>query len=129
MLKTEIKGRQEITVTNQDTAKAHKSGTLDVFATPAMTALMEETAWKSVADELDEGMCTVGVSLNIRHLAATPVGMKVTCETNLIEIDGRKLVFSVEVFDETGKIGDGIHERFIVQSEKFQKKADEKLNG
>lgn len=127
MLKTEIKGREEITVTNQDTAKAHKSGTLDVFATPAMTALMEETAWKSVADELDEGMCTVGVSLNIRHLAATPVGMKVTCETNLIEIDGRKLVFSVEVFDETGKIGDGIHERFIVQSEKFQKKADEKL--
>ena len=80
-----------------------KSGTLAVFATPAMIALIEETAWKSVADELEEGCVTVGTSLNVKHLAASPVGMKVTCNTTLVEVDKRRLVFSVEVEDETGK--------------------------
>lgn len=68
-----------------------------------MIALIEETAWKSVADELEEGCVTVGTSLNVKHLAASPVGMKVTCNTTLVEVDKRRLVFSVEVEDETEK--------------------------
>ena len=123
-----ITGKQTITVTEEKTAQAMGSGTLPVFATPAMIALIEETAWKSVADELEEGCVTVGTSLNVKHLAASPVGMKVTCNTTLVEVDKRRLVFSVEVEDETGKIGEGTHERFIVQAEKFQNKADAKLN-
>lgn len=126
MLEVGIKGYQELVVEKDDTAKVHKSGTLDVLATPAMVALIEETAWKSVAEHLEAGMGTVGTSLNIKHLAPTPVGMKVWCETLLNEIDGRKLVFSATVFDEAGKVGEGIHERFIVEDEKFQSKADKK---
>lgn len=127
MLEAGIKGQMTITVEKENTAEVMKSGTLQVFATPAMIALMEETAWKSVAAELEEGCATVGTSLNIKHLSASPVGMKITCNTTLVEVDGRRLVFSVDVEDEAGKIGEGIHERFIIQSEKFQKKAEAKL--
>lgn len=126
MLKEGIEGYQEMVVTEKETAKALKSGTMDVLATPAMIALMEETAWKSVAPDLEDGCATVGISLNVKHLSATPVGMKVFCKTNLVEIDGKRLMFVVEVSDGKGKVGEGIHERFIVQSERFQQKADEK---
>ena len=126
MLKTGIRGTMEIVVTDNLTAKSVGSGELNVYATPAMIALTEETAWKSVARELDPGQGTVGTRLDISHLSATPVGMKVRCETELIEIDRRKLVFRVNVFDEAGKIGEGTHERFIVENEKFQSKADAK---
>lgn len=126
MLEVGIQGYAELTVTQKETAAEQKSGTLQVFATPAMIALIEETAWKSVAKELEEGCASVGTSLNIRHLSATPVGMKVSCRTKLQEVDGRRLVFEVLVEDESGKVGEGIHERFIVQSEPFQKKADAK---
>lgn len=128
MLEAGIKGQHTIIVEKENTAAVMKSGTLAVFATPAMIALIEETAWKSVADELEEGCVTVGTSLNVKHLAASPVGMKVTCNTTLVEVDKRRLVFSVEVEDETGKVGEGTHERFIVQAEKFQNKADARLN-
>ena len=127
MLETGIKGRKEIVVTQEKTAKAMGSGTLDVFATPAMIALMENTAFESVAGELEEGSGTVGTALNVKHVAATPVGMKVVCETELVKVDGRALTFSVKAFDEKGLIGEGEHERFIVFSEKFQAKADAKL--
>lgn len=127
MLAAGILGHAEITVTKENTAIVRKSGTLEVFATPAMIELIEETAWKSVAKELEEGCATVGTALNVKHLSATPVGMKVTCETKLVEVDGRRLVFEVEVKDEAGKVGEGVHERFIIQSEKFQKKANDKL--
>ena len=103
-------------------AKTMGSGTLDVFATPAMIALMEKTAWKSVAPYLEEGCGTVGTLLNVTHDAPTPLGMKVWCESELTEIDGRRLVFSVAAFDETGKIGGGSHERFIVPNEKYHYK-------
>ena len=126
MLETGIKGYQELTVTEGDTAKAHKSGTLDVLATPRMAALMEETAWRSVAGELEEGMGTVGIKLDLGHLAPTPVGMKVWCESLLTGVDGRKLTFSITVFDGAGKIGEGLHERFIIEETKFQAKADKK---
>lgn len=127
MLEAGIKGTKEIMVTNKNTAKTMGSGTLDVFATPAMIALMENTAYESVAAELEEGSGTVGTALNVKHVAATPVGMKVTCETELIKVDGRALTFSVKAFDEKGLIGEGEHERFIVFNEKFQAKADAKL--
>lgn len=127
MLAAGIKGEMTMKVEKENTAAVMKSGTLAVFATPAMIALIEETAWKSVAEELEEGSVTVGTSLNINHLAATPVGMCVTCQTTLVEADGRRLVFSVDVEDETGKVGEGTHERFIVFAEKFQSKADAKL--
>lgn len=126
MLETGIKGRQEIRVAQEDTAKVYKSGTLAVLATPRMAALMEETAWKSVAEYLESGMGTVGIKLDLEHQAPTPVGMKVWCETVLTEVEGRKLTFSITAFDEAGKIGEAVHERFIIEEEKFQAKADQK---
>ena len=114
-------------VTEALTAKAMGSGELSVYATPAMIALMEETAYKSVSAELEEGAGSVGTLMNVEHVSASPVGMKITCKSELVEVDGRKLVFSVEAYDEKGLIGRGRHERFIIQNEKFQKKAEEKL--
>jgi predicted thioesterase len=127
MLEAGIKGKKEITVTQDKTAKAMSSGALDVFATPAMIALMENTAFESVAAELEPGSGTVGTALNVKHVSATPVGMKVTCETELVKVDGRALTFSVKAYDEAGLIGEGEHERFIIFEEKFQAKADAKL--
>ena len=124
MLQTGIKGRIELPVTKDKCAGALGSGELDVFATPAMIALIEETAWKSVVPYLQPGEGTVGTALNVRHLAATPIGGKVRCETVLTEIDRRRLVFSAQVWDEAGKIGEGTHERFIVDNERFLAKAD-----
>lgn len=122
-----IKGCQELVVDESNSALKLESGTLKVFATPAMIALMEKTSWMSVVDYLDEGLCTVGISIKIKHIAATPLGMKVVCNSELINIDNRCLTFSVKVYDESGIIGEGIHERFIVKEASFQKKANEKL--
>ena len=127
MLEAGIKGTRTVTVNEENTAKAMGSGTLDVFATPALIALMEETCWRSVANELEEGCGTVGTLLEIKHTAPTPVGMKVTCESTLTEVDGRRLVFEVIARDAKGVVGEGKHERFVVQNEKFQVKANAKL--
>ena len=127
MLETGIKGTGTVTVNEDNTAKAMGSGTLDVFATPALIALMEETCWRSVANELEEGCGTVGTLIEIKHTAPTPVGMKVTCESTLTEVDGRRLVFEVIARDAKGVVGEGKHERFVVQNEKFQVKANAKL--
>lgn len=127
MLKPGIKGKKEVVVTEEKTAKMVGSGTLDVFATPAMIALMENTAFESVAMELDEGCGTVGTRLDVKHTAATPVGMRVTCESELVKVDGRVLTFSLKAYDECGPIGEGEHERVIIYEEKFQAKADAKL--
>ena len=127
MLETGIKGTGTVTVNEENTAKAMGSGTLDVFATPALIALMEETCWRSVANELEEGSGTVGTLLEIKHTAPTPVGMKVTCESTLTEVDGRRLVFEVIARDAKGVVGEGKHERFVVQNEKFQVKANARL--
>lgn len=124
MLQTGIKGTGEALVTEELSARAMGSGELPVYATPAMLALVEETAWKSVAPALEPGQGTVGTKLDLAHLSATPLGRKVRCETLLTEIDRRRLVFSAEVWDEAGKIGEGTHERFIVDNEKFLAKAD-----
>lgn len=126
MLETGIKGYRETVVTDALTARVFGSGELDVYATPAMIALAEETALKSVADRLDPGQGTVGTRVDIAHLAATPLGMKVRCETELIEVDRRRLTFSVQVYDEVEKIAEGTHERFVIDNEKFLKKAGAK---
>ena len=118
-----IKGKQSVNVTEENTAKTVGSGMLEVFATPAMAALMEKTAALSVAPYLDEGQGTVGISLNIRHLAATPIGLTVECESELIEIDRKRLVFTLKVTDGVDVIGDGTHERFIIDNERFMSKA------
>lgn len=122
-----IVGTKELTVTKDKTAAAVGSGLLDVFATPQMIALMEATASESVAPYLDEGSTSVGTLVNVSHVAATPVGMKVRCESELTEVDGRKLTFTVKAFDECGLIGEGTHERFVVFSEKFMAKTNAKL--
>ena len=122
MLQPGIKGKQTITVNHEQTAAFYGSGALEVFATPAMVALLEETAWKSVQPYLDAGCGTVGTRVDVRHLAATPLGMQVTCESELIEIDRRRLVFSVKAYDEAGLIGEGMHERFVIDTAKFMEK-------
>ncbi len=127
MLKAGIKGHQELVVTQELTAKNMGSGVMDVFATPAMLALMEKTAFTSVASYLNEGCGSVGTKVDIEHVASSPVGMKITCDSELIEVEGRKLVFKVEAYDEKGLIGKGTHERFIVENKKFQEKTDNKL--
>lgn len=126
MLKIGTKGTKSVTVTSRNTAKAMGSGTLEVFATPALVALMEETCWSSVAGQLEPGSGTVGTMLEIKHTAPTPVGMEVKCESTLVEADGRRLVFEVRAFDAKGMVGEGRHERFVIQNEKFQVKADAK---
>ncbi len=126
MLQPGIKAEKSLTVTNANTAKTMGSGTLDVFATPAMIALIEQTAYTSIESELEPGWGSVGTSLNIQHLSATPVGMAVTAKTELVEVDRRRLVFNAEVYDEKGLVGKGTHERFLVENEKFQAKADAK---
>lgn len=123
-METGIKNVIELTVTHDKTAAAVGSGTLEVFATPAMIALIEETAWKSVTPYLEKGQATVGTRLDISHIAPTPLGMAVRCETELSEVDGRCLKFKANVYDEKGLIGTGVHERFIVDAEKFQAKAN-----
>ena len=123
-MKIGMKGQLETTVTENITAKSIGSGELQVYATPMLIALVEETAWRSVAEELPDGQGTVGTRVEISHISATPVGMKVWCKTELVEIDRRRLVFSVEVYDEAGKIAEGTHERFIVENDRFQAKAE-----
>ena len=127
MLEAGIKGKKVSGVTEHNTAKAMGSGTLEVFATPAMVALMEGCAYESVLPFLEEGTGTVGTALNIRHVSATPVGMKVVCESELVKVDVRELTFNIKVFDEKGLIGEGEHQRFVVYNEKFQEKANNKL--
>ena len=121
-LETGLKNKTEITVTEKDTAEVAGSGGLKVYATPRLIALCEYTSYNLVQDYLDEGKTTVGTLVNIEHLSATPVGLKVCCESELVEIDRRKLVFDLKVSDEKGLIARGRHERFIVDAEKFMAK-------
>ena len=113
------------TVSQNDTASVYGSGLHDVFSTPAMIAFMEQTAMKAVEACLNEGEGTVGTEVNIRHLKATAVGKTVICTATLQEVKGNRLLFRVEAEDETGKIGEGLHERFIIDNRRFK----EKLNG
>lgn len=122
-----IKGIASTLVTEDNTAIKVGSGLLPVFSTPSMIALLEMAACNCVAEHLEEGSSSVGTLINVKHLAATPIGMNVTATATLTEIDGRKLTFDIEVIDECGIIGTGTHERFIVYSEKFLAKTNAKL--
>lgn len=127
MLETGIKGHVKDVVREETTAGHIGSGTVKVLATPMMIALMERTSRLSVKPYLEEGQETVGTRVNVSHVSASPVGMKIWCDTELIEIDRRRLVFKVAAYDEKGLIGEGLHERFIIDEAKFTSKAGEKL--
>ena len=126
ILKPGLEAQKTDIVTNKNIASAWGSGGLAVYATPAMIALMEMTAYSAVQPLLPPGWSTVGTEINVRHIAATPSGMKVHARAELLGINGRALSFKVEVFDESGKIGEGIHGRFIVENERFLARAEGK---
>ncbi len=125
-LKVPMHGEARTQVTGDNTALKFGSGSVDVFGTPAMIALMEEASINTVDKNFPEGFATVGIELSIKHIAATPKGMNITASAELIEIDGKRLVFKVEAFDEVEKIGEGIHQRYIIELEKFKNKSQSK---
>ena len=126
MIQKGIKGRREQTVTPEMSAARVGSGLVEVFATPMMVALIEQTCLESVLPHLEDGQGTVGTLVNVSHVAATPIGMRVWCESELVEVDRRRLVFSVKAYDECGLIGEGTHERFIIDTAKFFEKVSSK---
>ena len=128
-LKPGLLGEAKELVSEENTAQKYGSGGVAVYATPAMIGLMENAALRSVDPLLPEGWATVGTHLDVKHLAATPVGMTVTAKAELQEIDGRRLVFRVEAFDEREKVGEGSHERYIINLPKFLAKNEEKKLG
>ena len=115
-------------VTAQKSAEQVGSGLLPVYATPAMIALMEKCASECVAPYIEAGRSSVGTALNIKHLSASPIGMQITCTATLTEVDGRRLVFSLEASDEKGPIGEGTHERFIIDIDRFMAQCQSTLN-
>ena len=121
-----LSAARESSVTEKNTALALKSGSLKVLATPEMIRLIEETSAELVEQNLPRELTSVGISLNVKHTAPTPVGMKFRAEAKIVSVDGRKIVLDVAAVDERGQIGNGTHERFIVDRKKFQLKADEK---
>ena len=121
-LKTGIIGTAKTIVNEQNTAKAMKSGALDVFATPCMCALMEEASCSCISECLDEGCGTVGISLNITHDKPSAIGDEIIATATLVKIEGRKLIFEVQAKDDDTIIGKGMHERFIINNEKFMAK-------
>lgn len=121
-LNTGLKYKEEKIVTMNDTARVFGSGAAEVFATPMMIGLMEASAMNAVKDYLPEGYSTVGTMVNIKHLSATAVGKKVWAEAELMEVDRKRLLFKVDAYDEDKKIGEGTHERFIIEEAKFMSK-------
>ena len=119
-------GERSETVNDRNMASVWGSGTLPVYATPAMILLLEVTAMESVMPFLGEGEATVGTLLDVKHVSATPKGMLVTCRTEHVEIDRARLRFKVTVSDAKGEIGTGFHERFIVKCDKFMDRANAK---
>ena len=122
-----LKAIDEYIVTKNDTAKSLDSGALEVLATPMLICNAERTCKNLIQQLLDEGTGSVGTLVNIRHLAPTPVGMKYRCECEIIAVEGRMIRFQVTVKDEVETIGEGIHERFIINNERFTVKAENKL--
>ena len=113
-------GEIEMVVHEENTASHLGSGNVAVLATPEMIRLMERAAVAAVDHLLPDGHGTVGVAVDVRHLAATPVGMKVRAQAELTAVEGRKLTFRVEAFDEVEKIGEGTHRRVVIDLERFK---------
>ena len=122
MITVGMSAEKVLSVKEEDTAKAWGSGTLPVLATPKMILLVEETA-----TELPEGDTTVGTLVDVKHVSASPVGSEVRCRVEVVEVDRARIRFSVSVTDAFGDVGTGVHERFVVHSEKFMAKAQAKL--
>jgi len=127
-LKIGMLGEARAKVTDENTAIKYGSGTVSVFATPAMIGLMENASINSVDSYLDKGYATVGTKVEIKHYAATPIGMEVVAKSELMEIDGLKLKFKIEAYDDREKIGEGTHTRYIVKWDDFIKKVESKKN-
>jgi fluoroacetyl-CoA thioesterase len=121
-----LTGEASTMVTTENTAVRMGSGKAEVFATPAMVALIEEAAIKAADHLLPEGSATVGTHIDVRHVAATPIGLRVRAEARLIQVQGRQLFFRVEAHDEREKIGEGLHERFVIDTNRFLEKAARK---
>ena len=121
-----ICGERTDVVNETNTAAARGSGLLPVYSTPAMIGLMEGAAVAALDGRLPEGASSVGTEISIRHLSATPLGMNVRARAELIKVEERKLGFKVEAFDDAGKIGEGHHERFIIDIEKFMQRTQKK---
>lgn len=119
-------GQSELVVREENTARHLGSGNVAVLATPEMIRLMEKAAVAAVDHLLPDGQRSVGVAVNVRHLAATPVGMKVRAQAELVAVDGRKLTFRVEAFDEAEMVGEGEHRRVIIDLERFEKRVEAK---
>jgi len=119
-------GEATLVVATTHTARHLGSGGVEVLATPIMIALMEDAARTLVDSKLEPGQISVGVNLNVTHLAATPLGMRVTAKAKLLAVEGRKLTFEVEAHDEREKIGEGTHTRAIINLQRFMARAKEK---
>ena len=122
-----LKGKVQTDVTREDTALEVGSGSLLVYATPCMVALMEGAACEAIAQCLPDEKTSVGTELNISHLSATPVGMEVWAEAEVTAVDGNMITFCVTAYDEAGKIGEGTHKRAIITSQRFLDKTYSKL--
>ncbi len=123
MLKQGLLGKENTIVSHSNSALSMGSGSLEVYSTPAMVALMECAAANSVKAHLEPGKTTVGVSMEVKHVSATPLGMTVSCESELIEVDGKRLVFKITAYDKCGVIGTAKHERMIIEIKRFMEKA------
>ncbi len=121
-----VTNKHQFTVTENHTAITLESGNANVLSTPYLVAMLEKAAHELCFPYLEDGTATVGTEMNLKHLAATPVGMKVTVSATVTEWEGRKIVFSLEAYDEAEKIAEGTHTRFVVMKEKFQTRCDAK---
>jgi len=122
MITTNLTYTQKIIVRKKDTALEMGSGSLEVFATPAMVALMENTSVRCIAENIEKGSDTVGILISTSHIKATGIGCKVWCKSTVINVEGKKISFEIEAWDEKGKIGVATHERYIINPEKFMAK-------
>lgn len=126
MIEVGIKGVQKEVVTEKNVASAVGNAGVDVFATPFLIALAEKTCLESIKSELEDEQSSVGSQINIKHMAATPIGMTVRCESELIEVEKSRLLFKVVAFDDQEQVMEGTHERFVIDMEKFFARVDKK---
>ncbi|WP_119065385.1 thioesterase family protein [Aggregatilinea lenta] len=124
-----LTGERSVTVTADLTARALGSGLVEVYATPSLIALLEAAAVAALDGHLAEGQTSVGTHLDVRHLAATPVGMTVRAQATLREVDGRRLAFDVAAWDDAEQIASGTHERYLVDGARFIQRANAKARG